>query len=377
MKVIYISHLHPSKHDALSNLGGTQTVSLQILQALEQHPEVTVHPILLESSARWIVPRTLIYLFRLYRTLPEVIETEEGDLVFFISMVTASMAFFLRHKIKTPKVTLNHGHDVIWQFWPYQKLVPKVFENLDGVVSVSEATRQASLARGLKPTQGTVLPNGILIDPLRPYSKCAARAQIEQAFGLELGNKFLLLSVGRLVKRKGHGWFIAEVLPCVQSEVVYLLIGEGSEAETLQQLQQQSPHGARIVLAGKVPGPLLQHAYDAADLFVMPNIPVQGDMEGFGVVLLEANEARTPAIASALEGIQDVIDEGVNGYTVEPLKPQQFASAIDAALQNDLETLSESSYQHVLKHYQWRSIGNRYVQFFHQVISQFKQRSVL
>lgn len=372
MKVIYVSHLHSSERDALGNLGGTQTVSAQILKALEQHPDVTVHPILLESSSSWIVPRSLFFLGRLYGTLPKVVEAEEADLVFFLSMVTASMAFLLGPRIKSSKVTLNHGHDVIWKFWPYQKLVPKIFENLDGVVSVSEATRQASLARGLDPNKSVVLPNGISIDPQRPYSKAAARAQIEQEFGLDLQHKFLLLTAGRLVKRKGHGWFMTAVLPQVQSDVVYLVIGEGSEAATLEQIQQQSPQGDRIVLAGKVASALLQNAYDAADLFVMPNIPVPGDMEGFGVVILEANEARTPAIASALEGIQDVIFEGVNGYTVEPLQPLQFASAIDTALQNDLETLSDSSYQHVLKDHQWHSIGNRYVQFFQRVISRFQ-----
>ena len=371
MKVVYVSHLHPSADDALDNLGGTQTVSLQILRALQQHPEVTVYPVLLKSSAPWIALDSALFLARLYRTLPQIVDAEKADVVFFISMVTASMAFLRRRSIKVPMVTLNHGHDVIWRFWPYQQLVPKIFESLDGVVSVSEATRQASLARGLSLDKAAVLPNGIVIDSQRPFNKSASKAWIEREFGLNLTGQSLLLSVGRLVKRKGQAWFMAEVLPQIRTDVVYLVIGAGSEAETLRQLKQQSAYGDRVVLAGKVSAQALQHAYDAADLFVMPNIPVLGDMEGFGVVILEANEARTPAVASALEGIQDVIRSGVNGYTVEPLNAPQFARTIDQALRS-VAALSDSSYQHVVQHHQWQAIGNRYVQILQQVVNRGK-----
>jgi phosphatidyl-myo-inositol dimannoside synthase len=371
MKVVYISHLHPTDKDNLENLGGTQTVSFQILNQLKQHPKIAVHPVLLQSSSRWIALNTLFFLPNLYKILPKIIETEKADIVFFVSMVTASLAYFLRDKIKVPMVTLNHGHDVIWNFWPYQKLVPKVFQSLDGVISVSESTHQASLARGLQPSRGIVLPNGIGINSHRLFDKSSSRTFIEKEFNIDLTDKFLLLSVGRLVKRKGHAWFIREVLPLIQSDVVYLLVGDGGEAEHIQQKKQQSSKGDRVILAGKVSNFLLQHAYDAADLFIMPNIPVTGDMEGFGVVILEANEARTPAIASALEGIQDVICNGANGYTVEPLNPHKFASMIDAVVQHELPDLSSSSYQHVLQHHQWQSIGNRYVDFFQTVVDKY------
>jgi phosphatidyl-myo-inositol dimannoside synthase len=376
MKVIYISHLHPMGEDNLENLGGTQTVSLQILNQLEQHPEVSVHPILLKTSSKWVALHTVFFLPQLYRTLPKIIEEEKADIVFFISMVTASLTFFLRKKVKIPMVTLNHGHDVIWDFWPYQQFVPKIFKSIDSVISVSESTRQASLARGLQPSKGMVLPNGIVINPLRTFSKSTSKAFIEKEFNINLTDKFLLLSVGRLVKRKGHAWFIQEVLPLIQSNVVYLLVGDGSEAESIQQLRQQSPNSDRILLAGKVSHSLLQHAYDAADLFIMPNIPVPGDMEGFGVVILEANEARTPAIASALEGIQDVICNGVNGYMVEPLNAQRFAQTIDEATYHDLQALSDSSYQHVFEQHQWQAIGNRYVDFFQKVIESYPKHQV-
>jgi phosphatidyl-myo-inositol dimannoside synthase len=376
MKVIYISHLHPMGENNLENLGGTQTVSLQILNQLKQHPETSVHPILLKTSSQWVALRTVFFLPQLYRTLPKMIEEEKADIVCFISMVTASLAFFLREKVKIPMVTLNHGHDVIWNFWPYQQFVPKIFKSLNGVISVSESTRQASLARGLQSSKGIVLPNGIVINSLRLFSQSLSKVFIEKEFNINLTDNFLLLSVGRLVKRKGHAWFIQEVLPLIQSNVVYLLVGDGHEAENIQQLKQRFPDSDRIILAGKISSSILQHAYDAADLFIMPNIPVSGDMEGFGVVILEANEARTPAIASALEGIQDVICNGVNGYTVEPLNSQKFAQAIDETINEDLSALSDSSYHHVFEQHQWQAIGNRYVNFFQKVIESYPNQTL-
>ncbi len=369
MNILYISHLHAPPQDPLKNLGGTQTVSLQILDELQQQSMVSVHPILLTSSREVEDIETYWQLFQLYRALPQLIQQQQIDLIFFTSMVTAALAAFSRRRLPVPMVTLNHGLDVIDPFWPYQKLVAQIFQNLHGVISVSQATHQASLERGASPTHSIVIPNGIAIDLRRPFSPDHSRTVLQKTFRIDLKDKHLILSVGRQVKRKGHAWFIETVLPLLTPDVFYLVIGDGSEAKTLQQLQRQSPVGDRIFLAGKVPQSILQHAYDAADLFIMPNIPVPGDMEGFGVVILEANEARTPAIATAIEGIQDVICEGMNGYTVAPLDPAAFARTVNRTLSQGLKSLSESSYRHVCQHHQWSQIGDRYVDFFHQIIS--------
>jgi phosphatidyl-myo-inositol dimannoside synthase len=371
MKIIYISHLHAPANDPLKNLGGTQTVSLQILDELKQQPDVIVYPILLESSTEVESIYTFFQLFNLARRLPEIIRIEKADIVFFTSMITASLSVFVRHKIKVPMVSLNHGLDVIEPFWPYQKLVAKVFENLDGAMSVSQATRQASLVRGLHPSKSIVVPNGIAAYPNRPYNKVSSRRRIDKEFRFNLTDKYLLLSVGRQIKRKGHAWFIQEVLPLIRADVVYLLIGDGSEAEALRLLKEKSPCGDRIFLVGKVSQELLQCAYDAADLFIMPNIPIPGDMEGFGVVILEANEARIPVVASALDGIKDVICNGVNGCAIEPLNPQKFASTVNDTIDHNLLALSDSSYRHVLQYYQWELIIHQYINFFQKIIKSY------
>lgn len=345
-----------------------QTTSMQLLNELKQRRELSVVPILLESPWKGIEIRTFWFLAKLYFTLPEIVKREQADIILCSSMVTGLLSLFVRSRISVPMVTIVHGQDVTLPLWLYQKLLPWIFKNLDGAILISEATRNASIDRGLSPAKGIVIPNGMEIQN-RHYDKSDSRKIIEREFNLELKDKYLLLSVGRQVKRKGHAWFIEEVLPRIENDVVYLLIGQGKEHQNLQALKARSTCGDRIILAGAQPQELLSHAYDAADIFIMPNIPVAGDLEGFGVVMLEANEARTPVVASDLEGIRDVIQNGINGYRVPPYDRKLFARIVDDLLDCKLDDLCESSYRCVTNGYTWRSLGDRYVRFLKQIVN--------
>jgi phosphatidyl-myo-inositol dimannoside synthase len=374
LKVIYVSHLHPPPDARSQNIGGMQTTSMQLLEAFKQRSDLSVYPILLESPWKGIELRTFWFLLKLFFTLPSLVKREKADAILFSSMVTASLSLFVRHRIKVPMVTVNHGQDVTLSGGGYQRVVPKIFQNLQGVISISAATRQASIERGLSPDRSTIIPNGFETIADRRYDKQAARQWIEQNFHLDLSDKYLLLSVGRQVKRKGHAWFVEEVLPKIEQDVVYLLIGQGKEHSRLHALKQQSSAGDRIILAGAQPTEVLRQAYDAADLFIMPNIPIAGDLEGFGVVMLEANEARTPVIGSDLEGLKDVIGNGINGYRVPAYNSDRFAETIDETLQWKLEYLSESAYEFVMAQYTWEHICDRYAQFLRAIATKHKPK---
>jgi phosphatidylinositol alpha-1,6-mannosyltransferase len=184
-------------------------------------------------------------------------------------------------------VTINHGQDVTLPVKIYQWYLKFVFKQLDGVISVSSATRNASIKRGLDPNKGVVLPNGFdkLMKGELPSRETAVNF-IEKEFIGNLEGKKILLTVGRQVKRKGHAWFIEDVLPKIKSDVLYLIVGSGPEFNNIQNVVEKSPIKEQIVMTGKLSKDLLNVCYAAADLFIMPNIPVPGDMEGFGIVLL-------------------------------------------------------------------------------------------
>jgi phosphatidylinositol alpha-1,6-mannosyltransferase len=187
----------------------------------------------------------------------------------------------------------------------------------------------------------------------------------------------MLLTVGRKVKRKGHEWFIREVMPKLDEQVVYVTVGDGPEFESVERAVECSLYKDRIFLLGRQPDEVLRQAYAAADVFVMPNIPVDGDMEGFGIVLLEANMARTPAVAADLEGIKDVIAQGENGFRVPTLDANQFADKVHEMLYHKLEHLSRQTRNYVQEQFSWRNVAQQYLDYLETVISRRASEMIL
>lgn len=368
MRILYISHLHPPEHAPLENMGGMQRVSMQLINELEARDDIQIKTLIQHAPWKGIEIKTAFFLLGLIFKLPKIVDQFKPDVILFSSMVTASLAKFTRSKIKVPMITINHGQDVKLPIGIYQNFVPKVFEALDGVISVSEATRQECIKRGMAPEKGVALPNGFDISDFKEApDKLHARKQVEDTFNIDLSNKFLLLTVGRQVKRKGHAWFIKEVLPNIKSNVQYLVVGDGPEHDALKEISEASLVKEKIILAGKQPDEVLKNAYAGSDVFIMPNIPIPGDMEGFGIVLLEANLAGTPAVAADLEGIKDVIQNGKNGYKIEVRDSESFAKKVDKLLQTELQDMSTSSRNHVLENFTWNKVAQQYISYLKSI----------
>jgi phosphatidylinositol alpha-1,6-mannosyltransferase len=351
-----------------------QRVSQQLIRELKRKDSVKVFTETVNVSGEGqIALKTVSFLLKQLFRLPHKVRECDADVVLFSSMVTASLAFFIRNKISVPMVTINHGRDVTLPVKIYQWFVPKIFASLDGVISVSRATRKECIKRGMDPEKGVALPNGFDFEKLNSFpDKQESRNRLQRNFRIPLENKFMLLTVGRKVERKGHEWFVREVLPKLDEQVVYVTVGDGPQFENIEEAAEESHHGDRIFLLGRQPDEVLRQAYAAADLFIMPNIPVEGDMEGFGIVLLEANMARTPAVAADLEGIKDVIAQGKNGYRVPTLDAEQFAQKVHETLSNNLEHFSEQSRSYVQEQFSWNHVAQQYVDYLQSVINRPK-----
>lgn len=364
MRILYISHLHPPEGEPLKNVGGMQNVSLQMLEAMRRRNDVEVETIALHASWKFIGIKSFFFLASLLWRIPKEVKRFRPDVILFSSMVTAGVLPFMIRKPSVPAVTINHGQDVTLPVKIYQWYLPKVFDRLSGVISVSSATRSACIQRGMDPAKGVALPNGFDIDRKNRFpGKKEARKRIGEQFGVDLSSKSLLLTVGRQVKRKGHEWFVEEVLGKIKNDVVYLAIGDGPEHQKICEARDRSAVKDKVIIAGRQPLDVLNTSYAAADLFIMPNIPVHGDMEGFGIVLLEANAAGVPAIASDLEGIRDVIEQGVNGYRVPHGQADIFAAKIDETINSEMETLSKQAKKYVEENFCWDSVVERYLNF--------------
>jgi len=365
LKILYLTHLHPPAGAPLENMGGMQRVSLQLVETLKKNPNVTIEVIKLEAEWGNIGFATTKFLFKNLVELPSKVESFKPDVILFSSMVTAALAPFVRKRISVPMVTINHGQDVTLPVYVYQKFVPRIFEALDGVISVSRATRQACIDRGMDPAKGISIPNGFTPSDFNSgvCKKTEAKAVIENLIGRNLQHSNILLTTGRLVRRKGHEWFINHVLPKVDQKSVYIILGDGPEREAIQNAIIQTQAENRVFLLGRQPDDVLNLSYCASDLFVMPNIVVPGDMEGFGVVMLEANLMGSPVVASDIEGIKDVVADGKNGYKIPVGDASRFATTINELVSSDMNELSKSSKAYVSDNFTWERVAIQYIDY--------------
>jgi phosphatidylinositol alpha-1,6-mannosyltransferase len=151
------------------------------------------------------------------------------------------------------------------------------------------------------------------------------------------GGETLLVTVGRLQRRKGHDLTI-EALASVKSELPhlrYLVVGDGQERARLEALVDRCGMRDRVSFTGAVRADELPAYYAAADIFVHPNRVDEGDVEGFGIVFLEAAAAGLPVIGGNSGGAPEAIEGGVTGLLVSGTDVTELAKAI--------RTLAESA----------------------------------
>ena len=383
MRLLFVSHSLPPEDRPLDNVGGMQRVATKLHETLDARAAaddgLAYDACLLRSSWDWVHWKTPLFLLWATWRIARAAQRDAVDVVLFSSMVTAALAVPLqgllrRHGVRTAAIV--HGLDVTTPFPPYQWFVPRVFDALDAVLPVSRATAQACTDRGLAPHKACVVPNGIDLDRFAaPTDRMSMRAALVDALGdphHSLPDDALLLcSVGRHVKRKGFDWFVDRVLPRLPDRVHYWIAGDGPATDAIRRAVDRRSLHDRVRILGRISDADLERLYRGADLFVMPNVPVPGDMEGFGVVMLEAGLCGTPAVAARLEGIRDVITEGVNGHLVPPEAPDAFVDAISRYLDDPdaLGALSASARQRTVDTFGWPAVTARYVQVLEIVLA--------
>lgn len=277
--------------------------------------------------------------------------------------VLAPVGYVLSRLFRRPFTVVLHGLDITNKSWLYQMLIPRFVAKADVVFCISHATAAEAIQRGVSAKRVRVVPLGV-IDEYHA-DKYAAHQKLRAELGLP-EDAPILLTVGRLVERKGVAWFVEYVMPKLLAEwpaAVYLVVGSGSDKANVRIAMEQANLGGHIRLLGAVSKEMLATLYNGADVFVQPNIVVPGDMEGFGLVLLEASLCELPVVAAGVEGIRDAIIDGENGVLVVSGESQAFVRAIGTLLKNSkrAQAFGASSRKYTLAHFQWETIAKQYI----------------
>ena len=285
------------------------------------------------------------------------------DIIHFNDATMAALIPAIRLFCRAKVTFTVHGLDILYEKFAYQRLIPSSLKKADRVFAVSRHARQLCLSKGIPPEKVTVIPNGINLELVEHNNPGEIKAVLDK-FGIDPAGRKVLFSVGRLIKRKGFAWFLENVFPLLPEETVHIIAGRGPELPALMELAVRLGLEKRIHFPGYVTEQEKNCLYQAADLFIMPNITAKNDPEGFGIVILEAGIYGLPVIATGIEGIQDAVIEGVTGRLIPEMDAPAFAAAI-----MDPRIDREGIIPAVMERFDWNRIATLYQQEFERCCS--------
>lgn len=263
-------------------------------------------------------------------------------------------ALFGRAIFNLPYVILAHGSELLQaQNHPNRKaLLTSVLHSADLVFANSHFT--ADLLKRLEVLEERIRIVHPGVDP-QFFNLPQSTMNLKDRYHLK--NNSILLTVSNLVERKGHDRVI-ESLPLVLKEVpnlIYLIVGEGVQKVRLRYLVDRLNLQNHVRFRGSVSQEQILDYYQMCDLFVMPARQVGCDVEGFGIVYLEANACGKPVIGGRSGGTADAIVHGQTGFLVGPDSIEELADRIIQLLIDEgmRRRMGQAGRKRVLEHFTW------------------------
>lgn len=363
--------------------GGMERLTFQSYQALRKQFAVSVcGP---KGASKYVfetdrvtesnlspLPRFLLSLqFRALQTAlaqkPQIIHAGSG---------LATPAAWMAARATGAKVTaFVHGLDLVADNRLYQSLFLPAIRRCDMVFANSHHTLALAQQQGIPTEKLVLLHPGVALPDI------GERSALRRSFRREhnLGDAFLLLSVGRLTARKGLPDFIRHALPEIVEKLpntILLVIGEEPQGalkhtlgvrEEAMQAAIISKLEAHVRFIGKVDDAMLKAAYFAADAHIFPVLDLPGDVEGFGMVALEAAAHGLPTIAFASGGVPDAVLDGTTGRLVEPGNYAAISEAIVQTLRTPYSDEQVQDCHHHAAQFTWPCFEERFLKLLQKL----------
>ncbi len=209
--------------------------------------------------------------------------------------------------------------------WPLRRL----YANAVRIIAVSNYTKGLLEGIGVPSEKITVIYNGVEDELLTTEPNQANIESLKETYGI-IGNKPLLLTVARVLPRKGQDNVIRSMPMILDKypETKYIVVGDGRYLESFKTLADELGVGDNVVFTGGVPHSKTVDFVDMCDLFVMPNRYWNNKVEGLPNALLEASARGKPILAGNHGGSVEAVENGVTGLLVDPESPGDIAMAI-------------------------------------------------
>jgi len=199
------------------------------------------------------------------------------------------------------------------------------------------------------------------------------KEDLRRRYNISLESK-LLLSVGRHVKRKNFSLVIRALEEIKKFspnlKIRYYLVGEGPETKNLKNLVDKLNLEHYVQFLGSCDLETRNKFYKMSDIFLMPSITTKKDIEGFGIVFLEANYFKVPAIGTKAGGIVEAIIDNETGLLINSNDLNELIEKILFLLDNEKirKDFGENGYKRVVEEFQWKNIVNDYIALFEDML---------
>jgi phosphatidylinositol alpha-1,6-mannosyltransferase len=245
-----------------------------------------------------------------------------------------------------------------------ERLSRRVFNAARRIIANSHFTKQMLLEEWQVPaSKVAVMHPGVDTGRFVPAPRNAA---VREQLGW--GNRRVILTVGALQRRKGQDTLI-RALPAIRRrcpDVLYVMAGEGWERDYLQRLAADQGVGDLVQFRGVPTDDELIQCYQQCDLFALPNRRIGWDIEGFGIVLLEAQACGKAVIAGMSGGTGDTLEPGVTGHLVPGDDPNRVAEVVVSLMteRDRAERMGREGRQFVVERFDWSVLRQQALELF-------------
>ncbi len=345
MKTLFITRKYPPI------VGGMENYSYNLIKYFKKLERDTYF--IVNAKGNKYLP---LFLPKAYFEALSLIKKNKITHVHICDALMAPLGNRIKRKTAVKTSITVHGLDITYNKGWYQKYIPRYVAKFDNIICISNNTKKECIKRGIPENKISIIPNGVNPDEFyinKP--KKELRNKLAKKLTLDLGNKKILFTSGRLVKRKGVEWFVNNVMPNLSNNYIYLVSGDGPEKENIKKAINENNLNDRVFLLGKTDFEILKLLYNTSDLFIMPNISVEGNIEGFGIVAIEAGSCGLSVIASNIEGIKDAVINGKTGWLVKEKDSKGFIKIIKGKNIDRDKVRKE-----VIKNFDWKTVTEEY-----------------
>jgi len=351
-------------HEVYSRLGDRSTHIVTAHQpdskAFDAGHRNTVHRLSLKRIP-WLRPESLLMYWRLFSTSLKVGRRQRFDAVHCgRALPEALPGWLVARLLRLPLTVYCHGEELTTWTQPMKfRFMLFSYRRADTIIANSHWTRDEMIRIGVPAQRIRLIFPGVDTARYRPGLPVD---DLRDSIGLG-EHQPLLLSVGRLTRRKGFDQLLKSMpaLLAAGHDLHYALIGIGDDRKYLQRLSEQLQISERVHFLGHVPEDDLPRWYNLATLFAMPNREIDGDTEGFGMVFLEAAACGCPAIAGDAGGTGDALEHGVTGLRVNGADQQAVYDAITTILdQPELAAaMATAGRQRAQSEFDWQRVAEK------------------